>query len=317
MIQTRTIANFTEIYSDQNGGGKSEIYITEAAPTMFPTFTMRRFLAEGQTPADFREVTAAERAKLEAAAEAWRRPPQLFIDQWNAACGIWGRYNEATGYFELNGLTDITYAEAVRILAYGPLLGDSPFVFGFTDNKIRTNIPAKRASGLGYISRFRAFMTRFSSSITEVVNLSDTLGNVTYVRSYREILNNSLRTDDSWSHYTFGAKKYIGILDMSQSRTYPSFGVGSKNVTELYLKGIHTNLEGDSLLSLKAGCWRYWVENSTATAPVTWTVPSTVYAKLTGDTTNAAAAALTEEELAEWMQLIPLAAEKNITFVAA
>ena len=47
---------------------------------------------------------------------------------------------------------------------------------------------------------------------------------------------------------------------------------------------------------------------------ITITVHTDVYAKLTGDTTNAAAAALTEEELAQWMAITEAAAAKNISF---
>lgn len=54
---------------------------------------------------------------------------RVFVDLWNARCVVcsstdpnrikqntFGRYNEETGFFELNGLTDITYEEAVEIM---------------------------------------------------------------------------------------------------------------------------------------------------------------------------------------------------------
>ena len=58
----------------------------------------------------------------------------------------------------------------------------------------------------------------------------------------------------------------------------------------------------------------YMVAHRHGEDPFTMTVHPDVYAKLTGDTTNAAAAALTEEEAAAWQQVIATAAEKNITF---
>lgn len=64
---------------------------------------------------DFREVTEAEKTALELSDAAWSRPPQSFIDEWAVAVGTAGCYNEETGYFELNGLTDITYSEAMLI----------------------------------------------------------------------------------------------------------------------------------------------------------------------------------------------------------
>jgi hypothetical protein len=49
----------------------------------------------------------------------------------------------------------------------------------------------------------------------------------------------------------------------------------------------------------------------------TITVHADVYAKLTGDTTNSAAAALTEDELSQWQALLTTATSKNITFATA
>ena len=49
--------------------------------------------------------------------------PNSFITEWNTKCGLYGRqirpraFNPNTGYFELNGLSDITYEEAIIILA--------------------------------------------------------------------------------------------------------------------------------------------------------------------------------------------------------
>ena len=43
----------------------------------------------------------------------------LFIDLWNNAAGASGCYNAETGLFELNGLTDISYAEAQTIYKLG------------------------------------------------------------------------------------------------------------------------------------------------------------------------------------------------------
>ena len=59
---------------------------------------------------------------------------------------------------------------------------------------------------------------------------------------------------------------------------------------------------------------QYLVTNAANTSPITVTVHPDVYAKLTGDTTNAAAAALTSDELAQWTALAITANSKNISF---
>lgn len=124
-IETRIInSSFTELYT---GGGN---FMTQAKATHFHSFWTRKILAPTESIDDFKEVTAAEKAKLEAADAAWERPPQSFIDAWNARAdyrdigkkpeNVFGKYNEETGYFELNTLLDIDYAEAQEIMQVSP-----------------------------------------------------------------------------------------------------------------------------------------------------------------------------------------------------
>jgi hypothetical protein len=58
----------------------------------------------------------------------------------------------------------------------------------------------------------------------------------------------------------------------------------------------------------------YLVTNAANTAAISIKVHADVYAKLTGDTTNAAAADLTDEELAKWTALFNTATNKLISF---
>lgn len=73
-------------------------------------------------------------------------------------------------------------------------------------------------------------------------------------------------------------------------------------------------LKGSPLIDLES--WNYIIEHkqNPATNISTIQVHPNVYAKLTGDTSKAAAAALTAEELAQWMALVETASSKNISF---
>ena len=68
--------------------------------------------------------------------------PNSFIMEWNTKCGLYGRqsrpraFNTNTGYFELNGLSDITYEEAIAILAESGVLS----MQGNTYPNSRTNL---------------------------------------------------------------------------------------------------------------------------------------------------------------------------------
>ncbi|MDE6345371.1 MAG: hypothetical protein K2L55_01710, partial [Muribaculaceae bacterium] len=175
MIQTKIINDsYTAIYV---GGGN---FITENYPTNFHTFITEKRLLPSDSIDNYKEVTAAQRSVLEAADAKWVRPPQAFIDQWNAACSnrfvnssyykSYGRYNEATGFFVLNGITDISYAEAVRIyMAY---------VSGRTTTGYRTNIPVGMANYQDAAAEIRMFTNTevekiygsFSATNAEVLN---------------------------------------------------------------------------------------------------------------------------------------------------
>lgn len=129
--------------------------MTQAKATHFHDFWTRKILAPTESVSDFREVTAAERAKLEAADAAWERPPQSFIDAWNARADfsqggkypqyVFGKYNEETGYFELNTILDIDYAEAINIMACAGMksLGDNFTGPTYPPDKSRTMMPIK------------------------------------------------------------------------------------------------------------------------------------------------------------------------------
>ena len=114
--------SLTEIYVI---GGSN--FITQSRPTNFHQFFTRKILTPTEDISDFREVTAAERTALEQADALWEEPSARMIAEWNhrftieAPCfGLrrvsFGRYNADTGYFEGNGLTDITTAQARLIL---------------------------------------------------------------------------------------------------------------------------------------------------------------------------------------------------------
>lgn len=85
-------------------------------------------------------------------------------------------------------------------------------------------------------------------------------------------------------------------------------------LTDVPLYHLHNDFNISFLKNISLASMQYMVNNSTATSPITVTVHPDVYAKLTGDTTNAAASALTADELAQWQALVTTANSKNISF---
>lgn len=132
------------------GGGN---FITQAAPTNFHQFFTRKILTDGDSMENYREVTAAEKARLEASDAAWEEPSEVLIKQWETAMyGRWtstmvdrqcGGYNPETGYFwAYDHLKDITAAEVRDILSDGrPHAGSMEWRYNITKN--RTHLPMR------------------------------------------------------------------------------------------------------------------------------------------------------------------------------
>ena len=271
------------------GGGN---FITQSRPTYFHTFSTRKILAGDEKIEDFMEVTPAQQANILEHDASFVRPPRLFIAQWNAACGKYGRYNPDTGYFELNGLTDITYEEA--ILIYSKWSNSNLIREQYWGAKIRTNIPQPLRDVVNAESAF------YSSSI-EVVNLTYTStgwvrcslqGGIFRQCQHLKCIITPLENPGQSS------------LDFENCRSLEEVRIKNSQPKDLYLSAC-SKLSFDSV--------DYIIQNGTSKG-FTVHVHKDVYAKLTGDTANAAAAALTEEELAQWQQLLVDAAEKQITF---
>ena len=110
--------------------------------------------------------------------------------------------------------------------------------------------------------------------------------------------------------------KIIGNIDLTywQASLQSSSYLKAPLLADVSFYHLHNNFDISFLKSISLSSMQYMVNNSTATSPLTVTVHPDVYAKLTGDTTNAAAAALTAEELAQWQQLVTDATSKNINF---
>lgn len=224
---------------------------------------------------------------------------ELFIDMWNVACGTYGKYNAKTGYFELNGLTDITYEQALEI--YDTYAGASLSTkrnCAFEASKARTNIP--------FVSLSRAevgfeLSSAWRNSQVEVLNLQ-----TGYSQPCR-IINSP-----QWIFLSSRLKKIVGGIEFVDNVPYFN-GFGSE-LEEVSIKNLRISVKLQLCDKLGLASFRYLVTNAANTAPITVTVHPSVYAKLTGDTTNEAAAALTPEELAQWQQVLTDAVAKNISF---
>ncbi len=98
-----------------------------------------------------------------------------FIEKWNTACGDYGSYNTTTKYFELNGLDDITYDQAVEIYTYSNTYnGETNNVC----NRGRTNIPQQAGYANTTNDPERSFTNSFSAPNAEFYRISGIIGSL-------------------------------------------------------------------------------------------------------------------------------------------
>jgi len=241
---------------------------------------------------------------------------RLLIDMWNSACGIYGTYNEDTGYFELNGITNIKYEEAIRIMAVykGPV-----GVLAINEKQgqlvnVRTLIPYDA------INAYTGEKGFFDLSNIEIVRLCKAKTILLFGNSLNDIFDRCpkiRRWEDEifWFQNTsYGnSNKYTFIFDKFNyyHDNHPFEYFRFRNTNFNVNCRSYENIGIDSFQFLIENRWPLDVDGAN---PFVVTVHKKVYAKLTGDTTNDTYNNLTEEEKAQWTALSALAAEKQITF---
>lgn len=286
---------YTEIY--ETGGGN---FITQSYPTNFHSFWTRKMLAPGESITDFMEVTAAQKAAIEAADASWVRPSDSLIRRWNAAwrnmnsrC-LLGKYNEKSGFFEGNGKVDITTEQAERILDYGTIRLSSE----------NANV---------YIYDLPTLLPLIGGTQVSLSNAGSNLRVDTIRISDYYITNNGynpdtspIKVDNSKGFLMYAHVKHVlGILDVSIDtcpNTHFRTGFVYNDLETLWVKNLKNGINIKSLNNFRFDCLKYIVENAMDSQEQEIIVHSNLYSKLT------------DEENAEWNALLPLAAAKNITF---
>ena len=305
-MNTNVTNTYTDIYI--NGGGN---WLTESYATNFHHFYNRKMMTGSESMADFREITDAEKTALEASDAVWVRPPQDLIDWWNYAFGKFGQYNESTGFFEAyDALFDITAEQAwiirlcsdTKLHASGEKVCQAGSYNTYSLTAPRTLAPPR--------------ICTYEGSMNYAFEGMRTIEAIGWVGGYTTMVNSL----SPWTNAFSGCSKLKLIATPFQRGRDTKRGPSAKTFAGCYdlesLKcyvgaGLTLDLHWSPKINLQS--LQYSID-VTHTEGGTIVVHPDVYAKLTGDTTNAAAAALSEEELAEWTALIEQAVEKNIQF---
>lgn len=228
----------------------------------------------------------------------------LFCDLFNAAAGTAGyaKYTNGVWDCKLNGLT-LSYDEAVLI--YNVTNG-SPATEGFCNASIRTNLWNDR---LGYGGG--------PADDKCPVMLFNGCRNIEVIR-FSAWVSDPLLMFGRCEKLTKVIGGFIGDAGWSKN-TRPELFPHSPLITSFKLERLQNDVTFAKNPLIDLDSFTYMVEHRTTfnTNVYTITVHADVYAKLTGDTTNEAAAALTADELSQWQALLTKAAGKHIAFASA
>lgn len=273
MGQDRTISQLT--VADNLTGDEKLVFAKNGANGAVSAETFKAYAREGLSPKE-----------------------ALFIDLWNNACGSYGRYNAETGYFELNGLTDITYAQAIPIILEDKIKNNALCYYRGA-NKIRTHLPFHEGLSLDGTTTF------YNATNLEKVCFQNLMPSDNCFKQCSAL------------HTIEGRTRAMPTERCKDSTFVGCIALENVNLRIVDPKSAQCSLNFKDSPKISLKSWQKMITNATNTSAITITVHADVYAKLTGDTSNAAAAALTPEEATKWQQLVTDAAAKQITFATA
>lgn len=249
---------------------------------------------------DFKEVTEAEKLALETAESAWERPPQFFIDRWNELAGKDGKYNETTGFFELNGITDIGFKEALTIYQ----------VSAYTKLTVDTRLNQRFERGSGYRTIFS-----IKSPDGTYINAKRICYRNDSIEVFKAEGMNVSGWDEVYSAFRW-CKNLRSVGTLWYINDNQSF-FQSPNLEYVEIRSVRNNIDFHDNPKLNLDTFKFMIRYAMGSPQITIKVHSDTYAKLTGDETNDAYNNLTDEEKTQWTALVEQAANKQIQFTTA
>ncbi len=234
---------------------------------------------------------------------------RLFIDQWNAAWNIngtvYGKYDpehapDALHPFMGNEIW-MTYEEAILVMEYSS-------GFSAYQRISLVNIPIKTLLPIP-LGLYNTYVDIMGMRELRAIRFIEHRGNAQVISQQPWFISDCINLTR--------IEGTFNISNMDSSACW-RFLRGSVNIKEFRASGLnkHLNLQTNSKLSLAT--MQYLVDNAstaiTAEKPVVVTVHADVFAKLTGDMTNEAAAALTDDEKTAWAAVLTAATSKYISF---
>lgn len=272
-------------------GGEVDAFFTNAGDdhTKIEDATITRVGGDGKMGVISQTQTwAADYGSYTISNKVYGIIPQSFIDKWKSLVYSWGTFNATSGYFELNGLTDISYNEAIDIVnRYNPAQateGWRPGANAMKDYfKARTSIPC---------------MSTGTTHPALTWNV------------YMECSHFFYRDTDKFTSITqYGClrlKKLLDKLNLTANISLTDWYA----LEECYIQ-TSKDITASQSKYLSLASIVYMVDNATNTGAVTYTFHASAYARCRADTTEYTYGGNT------YTGIIALATAKNITIASA
>lgn len=184
------------------------------------------------------------------------------------------KYNEATGYYELNGLTDIT-EEQMRVIyekTWGWWIG-LPILTGFGDSSARTNIPCPDYKRLYYQSNCNLSST---FAITGNLDNLEVLNFIPLRYSNESLIRLSIRTMNWMCQGNAKPLTIMGTFDVGNVPDNNSLNIGG-NIKTINIKNLSKNIRFYNSKVLSKESVLYMINNSEATTAITIGLQQAVY----------------------------------------
>lgn len=219
-------------------------------------------------------MTPAQKATIEAADAKWVEPSEEFIAECKAEGAV---YNSATGYFEYNGLVDITTEQMRQIMPY-LVLGRAG---GSLANKFeRTAIRT---------------ITVYAASLPTTIAL-----NMTFYASFVETIAFKVKGGEAMKLHSsmtqpFRACSYLhtiyGIIDVENAGTAPiNLAALATKLKYINIRSLKKSITFQDCPVISLESITYMVENAINTDPITITLHPDAYARLTDELIEKASA---------------------------
>lgn len=184
------------------------------------------------------------------------------------------KYNEATGYYELNGLTDIT-EEQMRVI-YEKTWGwwmALPNLTGFGDSSARTNIPCPDYKRLYYQTNCNLGST---FGVTGNVDNLEVLNFIPLRYTEVSFINLSIRAMNWMCQGNAKPLTIMGTLDVGKVPDNNSLNIGG-NIKTINIKNLSKNIRFYNSKVLSKESVLYMINNSEATTAITIGLQQAVY----------------------------------------